>query len=575
MALSTMMGVLTLAARSCLQISVPLIPGRRRSTRTRSGLRVTALSKPLRPSSARTARKPCCSSITPMLSRRASSSSITRIVCMLFLIVADLENRLRSAWYTQPSGVGGTDSTMRVTVIGTGYVGTVTGACLAYLGHRVTCVDTDEAKIARLRSGQSPIYEPFLEELLRLAAAKGGIDFQTELAGPPAQSDVIFIAVGTPPLPSGEADLVYLEAAARSIGAALDGTRFRVVVNKSTVPVGSGNLVEALVREGIADARPGERRQIRFGVASNPEFLREGCALADSLYPDRIVIGASDEESLGIMRQLYQPLVEQSFEAPPGVQRPAGLGNVTLFATTLTSAEMIKYAANAFLAMKIGFANEIANICERVGAEAPEVMTGIGLDSRIGPKFLNPGIGWGGSCFGKDVRSLLHTAAEYGYQARLLEATLAVNHAQRLLMIQKLQEKLYILKGRTIALLGLAFKPETDDLRDAPSLHIAERLLQMGARVKAYDPIAMQACRENPPALRIQYCESPEDAAQDADALVLVTEWRQFAPLDLRSLAKRMARAILVDGRNLFDPEAARRPGFDYWHRAAAVHGAA
>ena len=453
---------------------------------------------------------------------------------------------------------------MRVTVIGTGYVGTVTGACLAYVGHRVTCVDTDEAKIGRLRRGESPIYEPFLEELLPLAAARGGIDFQTEVAGPAAESDVIFIAVGTPPLPSGEADLTYLEAAARSIGAAMDGTRFRVVVNKSTVPVGSGNLVETLVREGIAEARPGERRHIRFGVASNPEFLREGCALADSLYPDRIVIGASDEESLGIMRQLYQPLVEQSFEAPHGVPRAAGLGTVPLFATTLTSAEMIKYAANAFLAMKIGFANEIANICERVGAEAPEVMTGIGLDSRIGKKFLSPGVGWGGSCFGKDIQSLLHTAREYGYEGRLLQASLDVNRAQRQMVIQKLQEKLYILKGRTIGLLGLAFKPDTDDLRDAPSLHIAERLLAMGARVKAYDPIAMRACREQRPDLKIRYCESAGDLAQESDALVVVTEWQEFRTLDLASLAGRMATRILVDGRNLYTAEAAAAAGFDY-----------
>jgi UDPglucose 6-dehydrogenase len=305
-------------------------------------------------------------------------------------------------------------------------------------------------------------------------------------------------------------------------------------------------------------------KQIRFGVASNPEFLREGSAIADSLYPDRIVLGAEEARTLQVLRELYEPLVAQSFEAPSFLPRPAGMDRVPVVTTTLTSAEMIKYAANAFLAVKIGFANEVANICERVGAEAPEVMAGIGLDSRIGARFLNPGLGWGGSCFGKDIQSLLHTAREYGYQSRLLEAALEVNRAQRQLVIQKLQEKLFILKGRTIGLLGLAFKPDTDDLRDAPSLQIAERLLQMGVRVNAYDPIAMQACRENHPALRIHYCESPEEAAEDADALVLVTEWKQFAALDLRNLAKRMAHAILVDGRNLFDPEAARQAGFDY-----------
>jgi UDPglucose 6-dehydrogenase len=453
---------------------------------------------------------------------------------------------------------------MQVTVIGTGYVGTVTGACLAYLGHRVACVDTDEAKIAKLRRGESPIYEPFLDALIPLAAAHGGLEFTTELAPAAAASDVIFIAVGTPPLPSGEANLSYLEAAARGIGAAMDGSRFRVVVNKSTVPVGSGNLVETLVREGIEEARPAERRQIHFGVASNPEFLREGCAIADSLYPDRIVVGSSDEAALEVMARLYQPLIDQTFSPPPGVPRPANLAKVPLVATTLTSAEKIKYAANAFLAMKIGFANEIANICERVGAEAPEVMTGIGLDSRIGAKFLNPGVGWGGSCFGKDISALLHTAREYGYESRLLQASLDVNAAQRQAVIQKLQEKLYILKGRTIGLLGLAFKPDTDDLRDAPSLHIAERLLQMGARVKVYDPIAMNACREQHPDLKIRYCDSAEELALESDALVVVTEWTRFLDLDLPALARSMSSAILVDGRNLFHPETAIAAGFDY-----------
>ena len=450
---------------------------------------------------------------------------------------------------------------MKVTVIGTGYVGTVTGACLAYLGHHVTCVDTDASKIARLQRGESPIYEPQLERMLALAAARGGLDFTTELAAAVRSSDVVFIAVGTPPLPSGEANLAYLEAAAKSIGAAMDGSRFRVVVNKSTVPVGSGNLVETLVREGLGEQRRDGR--IRFGVASNPEFLREGSAVADSLYPDRIVVGG-DAATLAVMRELYEPLVAQVFTPPPGVPRPSSMISVPLLATSLTSAEMIKYAANAFLAMKIGFANEIANICERVGAEAPEVMAGIGLDSRIGAKFLNPGVGWGGSCFGKDIQSLLHTAREYGYSSKLLQATLDVNAAQRQMVIQKLQEKLYILKGRTIGLLGLAFKPDTDDLRDAPALHIAERLIQMGARVKAYDPVAIAACREQRPDLKMRYCETAQELASDADALVLVTEWREFSGLDLAALARLMTSPILIDGRNFFVPETALAAGFDY-----------
>jgi UDPglucose 6-dehydrogenase len=400
--------------------------------------------------------------------------------------------------------------------------------------------------------------------LIALASRLGGIEFTTELADAARESDVIFIAVGTPQLPSGAPNLTYLEAAARSIGAAMDGSRYRVVVNKSTVPVGSGNLVETLVREGICETHPAERSQIRFGVASNPEFLREGSAIADSLYPDRIVVGASDERTLSMMRELYRPVTEQSFNPPSDVPRPDSLCQIPVVCTTLTSAEMIKYAANAFLTVKIGFANEMANICERVGAEATEVMLGIGLDSRIGSRFLNAGLGWGGSCFAKDVNALLQTAIEYGYSSRLLQASLDVNAAQRHMIIQKLQEKLYILKGRTIGLLGLAFKPDTDDLRDAPSLYLAERLMQMGARVKAYDPIAMPVCRELHPDLKIRYCDSPRELAEDADALVLVTEWSQFRHLPLPELASVMVTPVLIDGRNVFRPEAAIAAGFDY-----------
>ena len=393
-------------------------------------------------------------------------------------------------------------------------------------------------------------------------------DFETDLAQAVRESDVIFIAVGTPPLPSGESNLTYLESAARGIGAAMDSSRFRVVVNKSTVPVGSGNLVEALVRDGIFEAHPELADSIGFGVASNPEFLREGTAIEDSLYPDRIVVGADDPATLGTMRKLYAPLTEQRFPEPSFAPRPARLQSgpqqIPMVETTITSAEMIKYSANAFLALKIGFSNEMANICERVGAEVTEVMTGIGLDWRIGRGFLNAGIGWGGSCFGKDISSLLHTAAEYGYQARILEASLAVNRMQRSVVIQKLQEKLYILKGRTVALLGLAFKPNTDDLRDAPSLQIAEKLIQMGARVRAYDPVAMDACREQNPQMRITYCDSALAAADHADAVVLVTEWPEFTGLNLNELARRMNKAVLIDGRNLFPPDAAREAGFEY-----------
>ena len=422
------------------------------------------------------------------------------------------------------------------------------------MGHRVVCVDNDEARVNTLREGGVPIFEDHLPELLAKHRDRG-LEFTTDLGTAVEASEAVFIAVGTPQGDTGAADLSYVEAVVSEIARSIGG--YKVIVEKSTVPVYTNEWIRRVLhRHGVHPQS--------FDVVSNPEFLREGCAIADSLYPDRIVTGAADKETLAVMQELYRPLVEQNFEPPPGVPRPSGMTRVKMVTTTLTSAEMIKYAANAFLAMKIGFANEIANICEHVGAEAPEVMTGIGLDSRIGAKFLSPGIGWGGSCFGKDVLALLHTAHEYGYESRLLRASIEVNTAQRQMVIQKLQEKLFILKGRTIGLLGLAFKPDTDDLRDAPSLHIAERLLQMGARVKAYDPVAMAACREQRPDLRIRYCESAQHLAVEADALVLVTEWREFRDLDLAVLARAMARPVLVDGRNLFSPEAARAAGFDY-----------
>lgn len=452
---------------------------------------------------------------------------------------------------------------MNVTVIGTGYVGAVTGACLGFLGHRVTCVDVDESRIAKLRKGKSPIYEPGLEELIELAQERGRIQFDTDVAGAVRGSDVIFIAVGTPSLPSGETNLAYLESAARSIGAAMEPGRFYVVINKSTVPVGCGNLVEALVRDGSIEARP-DGAPVDFAVASNPEFLREGSAIHDSLYPGRIVLGSSSGKAISILQTLYRPLTEQRFDAPVFAPRPANMTEVPIVSTSLASAEMIKYSANAFLALKIGFSNEMANICERVGADVVEVMTGIGLDSRIGSGFLNAGIGWGGSCFGKDVSSLLHTANEYGYEARILAASLAVNKLQRSVVIQKLQEKLYILKGRTIALLGLAFKPHTDDLRDAPSIQIAERLLRMGARVRVFDPIAMDACRAQHPNLSLTYCDDALSTVTGADAVVLVTEWPEFAAIDLDEVARRMTRPVLIDGRNLFSPERVLEAGFEY-----------
>ncbi len=414
------------------------------------------------------------------------------------------------------------------------------------------------------QEGQSPIYEPGLEELIALAQERGEIAFDTDVATAVRDSEVIFIAVGTPSLPSGETNLAYLESAARTVGAAMEPGRFYVVVNKSTVPVGCGNLVEALVRDGVMQSRAGDAAGFNFAVASNPEFLREGSAIHDSLYPGRIVLGSGSDQAISKLRELYRPLTEQRFNAPSFAPRPAAMTEVPIISTSLASAEMIKYSANAFLSLKIGFANEMANICERVGADVVEVMRGIGLDARIGSGFLNAGIGWGGSCFGKDVSSLLHTAAEYGYEARILAASIAVNRLQRGVVIQKLQEKLFIMKGRTIALLGLAFKPDTDDLRDAPSIQIAERLLHMGARVRVFDPIAMEACRAQYPHLQLCYCDDVLSAAAGADAVVLVTEWPEFADLDLAQVALKMKRPVLIDGRNLFNPERAVEAGFEY-----------
>lgn len=467
---------------------------------------------------------------------------------------------------------------VEISVVGTGYVGLVTGVCLAYLGHSVTCVDKDEAKIEALREGRSPIYEPGLETLLSDCIEAGRLRFTTDLTSV-VSAEVVFIAVGTPPRSDGGSDLSQIQEVARALGEAIGSTSdglLRVIVNKSTVPVGSGNWVEMLALEGQREmaaagglmlrrtgdlCREAERRA-KFVVASNPEFLREGSAIADMLYPDRIVVGASDERALTALRAVYEPILSQQFTEPAGVAaRPEGFRAVPLVVTDLASAEMIKYAANAFLAMKISFANEMANICERVGADVVEVMRGIGLDQRIGTRFLNAGVGWGGSCFGKDVSALIRIAEEYNYEPELLRATIGVNERQRRQVIRKLQSALKIVKGRTIGLLGLAFKPETDDMRDAPSLTIAEALLAMGARVKAYDPVASGACHRARPELDIVYAESALDCVEGCDAVVLVTEWEEFRALDLGRVAGAMAGDVFIDGRNVLDRDALDRAG--------------
>jgi UDPglucose 6-dehydrogenase len=449
---------------------------------------------------------------------------------------------------------------MNVCIIGTGYVGLTTGACLAYLGHQVTCIDSDAHKIEMLCAGHIPIYEPFLTELL--AEAQPNLRFKTDYAEGVPNAEVIFIAVGTPPSPNGSPDLKYLRAAAQGIGEHFDGP-FTVVVNKSTVPIGSGNWVGSLMRESYEKRRQ-QKADNQFSVASNPEFLREGTAIGDSLYPDRVVIGSDNAGALETLYTLYRPILDQSFPAPTFVPRPEDVGAVPLISTDLASAELIKYAANAFLALKISYINEIGQLAEKVGADIVQVAKGIGLDARIGTRFLQAGIGWGGSCFGKDTAALVSTAAEYGLTMPIVESAREINRRMRERVVEKLLAELKILKGRTIGLLGLAFKPNTDDLREAPAIEIAAKLIDRGCKVKAHDPIAMERFEREHSGLGVICCESPEQVAEDCDALVLVTEWPQYRELAWDDLVARMRSPILLDGRNALDRARLTRSGFRY-----------
>jgi UDPglucose 6-dehydrogenase len=459
---------------------------------------------------------------------------------------------------------------MNVCIIGTGYVGLTTGACLAYLGHHVICIDTDAGKISCLRAGETPIYEPCLQELL--ATASHNLEFTTEYDAGIAAADVVFIAVGTPPSPDGSPDLSYLRAAAEGIGQHYRGD-FIVVVNKSTVPIGSGNWVELILRESF---HRHHHRQAngRFAVASNPEFLREGSAIHDTLYPDRVVIGSDNVHSLEILYTLYRPVLDQSFTAPPFLPRPDEVGAVPLVSTDLASAELIKYAANAFLALKISYINEIGRLAGKVGADITQVARGIGLDARIGSRFLQPGIGWGGSCFGKDTSALVATAAEYNLQMPIVKAARDVNRHQRELVIERLLDELRILKGRTIGLLGLAFKPQTDDLRDAPAVEIARKLVERGARIKLHDPVAMDRFRLEQPAMASFCYPTPETMAESCDVLVLMTEWPHYLEMDWARLAPLMQTPLVLDVRYALDSARLTRAGFRYatlagWHPAA------
>jgi UDPglucose 6-dehydrogenase len=457
---------------------------------------------------------------------------------------------------------------MRVCVIGTGYVGLVTGVCLAHIGHHVICVDNNEEKVKLMKSGQSPIYEPGLSELMQSSAQSGRLEFTSDLASGVNHGDVLFIAVGTPPLPTGESDTRYVEAVARGIGAHLDSNSYKVIVNKSTVPIGSGDWVRMIVLDGVAErlktlVTAGGSSELtkdmvaNFDVVSNPEFLREGSAVYDTFNPDRIVLGSNNQKAIAMMKELYAPLVERKFA------QDQSLPPVPVVVTDLSSAEMIKYAANAFLATKISFINEVANICDRVGADVTQVAKGIGLDSRIGDKFLQAGIGWGGSCFPKDVSALIHTADDYGYEAELLKSAVSVNQRQRVIAIEKLQQELKILKGKTVGLLGLTFKPDTDDMRDAPALNLIEQLNRLGARVKAYDPIVSQSGLSH--GLSGVIIETnPEMLADGCDALVLVTDWKEFLKLDYSKMAKLMNNPVIIDGRNFIDRQTVEKAGFRY-----------
>ncbi|PSB21154.1 UDP-glucose 6-dehydrogenase [Phormidesmis priestleyi ULC007] len=462
---------------------------------------------------------------------------------------------------------------MRVCVIGTGYVGLVTGACLAHIGHQVICVDNNEAKVKLMQSGQSPIFEPGLSEIMQGAIQSQRLEFTTDLAAGVKHGQVLFIAVGTPALPTGESDTRYVEAVARGIGSHLNGG-YKVIVNKSTVPIGSGDWVRMLVLDGVAEREgvaaepvlagmsiPALPRSVReehdFDVISNPEFLREGSAVHDTFNPDRIVLGGNSARATALMQELYAPIIERQF-AEDKTQPP-----VSVVATDLSSAEMIKYAANAFLATKISFINEVANICDRVGADVTQVAKGIGLDSRIGSKFLQAGLGWGGSCFPKDVSALIHTADDYGFEAQLLKAAVSVNQRQKLIVVEKLQQVLKILKGKTVGLLGLTFKPDTDDLRDAPALSLIENLTRLGAKVKAYDPIISQTGMRHGLSDVIVETDA-ERLADHCDALVLVTEWQQFQTLDYIKMAQLMHAPILIDGRNFLNQALIEEAGFRY-----------
>ncbi|MFB3818239.1 MAG: UDP-glucose/GDP-mannose dehydrogenase family protein [Candidatus Methylomirabilales bacterium] len=442
---------------------------------------------------------------------------------------------------------------MRVCVIGTGYVGLVTGACLADIGHHVVCMDDNPAKIGVLLHGELPIYEPHLAPMVERTRAAGRLEFTTDVAAAVHGADIAFICVNTPPLPTGEADLAFVEAATRRV--AEHATHDLLITEKSTVPVQTGMWIEKTLN--IYCRRPG----VQFAVASNPEFLREGIAVEDFLHPDRIVIGVSDERSERLLRELYRPIIEGRFRCPIHADCRQDRA-VPFLVTDLASAELIKHASNSFLAMKIAFANALAEVCEAAGADVLQVVKGVGLDKRVGRAFLNAGIGFGGSCFPKDLKAFVQIAEKNGCDFALLREVERINERCRAMVVERLKRALWILRGKRIGLLGLAFKPNTDDVREAPALDIARRLMGEGALVQGYDPQAAEKARQAAPGLEV--CPDPYAVAARADALVLCTEWAEFAALDWSQMKTRMVRPLILDGRNFLDRETMVALGFEY-----------
>ena len=431
---------------------------------------------------------------------------------------------------------------MNIAIVGTGYVGLVSGACFAEMGIDVTCVDINPEKIKCLLNGEIPIYEPGLDDLVKRNVEAGRLHFTTDLTTCLDNVEVVFSAVGTPPDEDGSADLQYVLEVARTFGRNIK--KYTILVTKSTVPVGTAKKVKAVIEEELT--KRGE--QIDFEVASNPEFLKEGAAIKDFMSPDRVVVGVESDRAKKVMERLY---------------RPFQMNNYRLYFMDIPSAEMTKYAANAMLATRISFMNDIANLCDLVGANVDMVRKGIGADTRIGSKFLYPGCGYGGSCFPKDVKALARTAREYGYTMGVIEAVEAVNERQKEIVVKKLQDKLGTLRGKTIALWGLAFKPETDDMREAPALVVIEKLLEAGASVKVYDPVAMDECRRRV-GDAVVYCSDMYEAVVDADALVLLTEWKQFRLPSWSVIKRVMKQSVLVDGRNIYSKDEVIAEGFEY-----------